>query len=205
MLGFSFSLLTLCMVCVITHIGPLFSLNLFSSVQFLASFCWHIWHKINFCRDSNTTESPNTIPILVLISRPLPYTLTLTLESRQEQWTPSTRDTHKETGDPAQLPSLIAGQWGHRNWNSERRGKKYFVVGRLEQPSQNKNLLYRHDKPSETTKEGPLSFSFTSISTVSRGHPSIISLPSTPVPTHLILKALYSFSLRSYANSLRPP
>jgi hypothetical protein len=30
----------------------------------------------------------------------------------------------------------------------------FFVQGRLEQPSQNKNLLYRHEKPNEPTKEG---------------------------------------------------
>ncbi len=38
--------------------------------------------------------------------------------------------------------------------------KKYFVLGRLEQPRQIKNLMYQHDKPNETTKEGPLSFVF---------------------------------------------
>ncbi len=36
--------------------------------------------------------------------------------------------------------------------------KKYFVLGRLEQPRENRNLLYRHDKPNEPTKEGFLSF-----------------------------------------------
>jgi hypothetical protein len=46
---------------------------------------------------------------------------------------------------------------------------------------QNKNLLYWGDKPNEQTKEGPLSFilsesPFTSVSTVSRGHPSLASL-----------------------------
>ncbi len=40
-----------------------------------------------------------------------------------------------------------------------------------------------HDKPNEPTKEGPLSFvltgsPFTSVSTVSRGHPSLVSLLS---------------------------
>ncbi len=60
--------------------------------------------------------------------------------------------------------------------------KKYLVPGRQEQPSQNKNLLYRHDKPNEPTKEGLLSFvffefPFTSVSTVSSGgHPSLISV-----------------------------
>jgi hypothetical protein len=57
------------------------------------------------------------------------------------------------------------------------RGKKYFVLGRLEQPS-------TEQKPNEPSKEGPLSFvffesPFTSISTVSRGHPSLVSLDKT--------------------------
>jgi hypothetical protein len=55
--------------------------------------------------------------------------------------------------------------------------ERYFVLGRLEQQRQNKNLLYRHDKPNEPTMDGPLSFvlfesPFTSVSTVSRGNPS---------------------------------
>jgi hypothetical protein len=49
---------------------------------------------------------------------------------------------------------------------------------------QNKNLLYWHNKPNEPTKKGPLSFAFfeslfTSVSTVSRGHPSLVSLSPT--------------------------
>jgi hypothetical protein len=56
-----------------------------------------------------------------------------------------------------------------------------FVLGRLEQPMQNKNLFYWHNKTNEPSQEGPLSFSlfdspFTSVSTVSRGHPSLVSL-----------------------------
>jgi hypothetical protein len=43
------------------------------------------------------------------------------------------------------------------------------------------NLMYKHDKPNEPTKESPLSFvlfrsPFTSVSTVSRGHHSLVSL-----------------------------
>ncbi len=60
-----------------------------------------------------------------------------------------------ETGDPSRLPAQLAGRWKQRHWNSVWWGKKYFVVGRLEQPMQNKNLLYRHDKPNKPTKEGP--------------------------------------------------
>jgi hypothetical protein len=59
--------------------------------------------------------------------------------------------------------------------------KKYSLLGRLEQPRQNKNLLYQHDKPNEPTKKRSLSFvlfesPFTSVSTVSRGQPSLVSL-----------------------------
>jgi hypothetical protein len=60
-------------------------------------------------------------------------------------------------------------------------GKKYFVLGRLEHPRQNKNLFYQHDKANEPIKKGPLSFGlsespFTSVSAVSRGHPFLVSL-----------------------------
>ncbi len=66
--------------------------------------------------------------------------------------------------------------------------KTYFVLGRLEQPRQDKNLLYPHDKPNEPTMEGSLSFllfefPFTSVSTVSRGHPSLVSLSNTLPPS----------------------
>ncbi len=62
--------------------------------------------------------------------------------------------------------------------------KKYFVLGRLEQPRQNNILLNRHDKPNEPTKKGSLSFvlfesPFTSVLTVSKGHPSLVSLVFT--------------------------
>jgi hypothetical protein len=36
--------------------------------------------------------------------------------------------------------------------------KNNFVLDQLEQPMQNKNLLYRHDKLKEPTKNRPLSF-----------------------------------------------
>jgi hypothetical protein len=47
-----------------------------------------------------------------------------------------------------------------------------------------KNLLYWHNKPNKPTKEGPLlfvlfEFPFTSVSTVSRNHPSLVSLMRT--------------------------
>jgi hypothetical protein len=59
--------------------------------------------------------------------------------------------------------------------------EKIFVLGRLEQPRQDKIFLYRHGKPNEPTKKGPLSFVLfespsTSVLTVSKGHPSLVSL-----------------------------
>ncbi len=67
--------------------------------------------------------------------------------------------------------------------------KTYFVLGRLEQPRQDKNLLYGHDKPNETIKEEPLSHvlfesPFAPVSTVSRGHPSLVP---RVMPSHLFL------------------
>ncbi len=83
-------------------------------------------------------------------------------------------------------------------------GKKYFALGRLEQPRQNKNLLHRHDKPNELTKVGHLSFvlfesPFTSVSTVSRGQPSLVSLfiiketDSLSIPCLLKIILLFPF------------
>jgi hypothetical protein len=59
--------------------------------------------------------------------------------------------------------------------------KNILILGWLEQPRQRKDFLYWHDKPNEPTKKGPLSFvlfesPYTSVSTVSRGHPSLVSL-----------------------------
>jgi hypothetical protein len=71
--------------------------------------------------------------------------------------------------------------------------KKYFVVSPLEQPRQDKNLFYWHDKPNEPTKERSLSIvlfelPFTSVSTVRRGHLSLISLIST-LPLDLLYES----------------
>jgi hypothetical protein len=65
---------------------------------------------------------------------------------------------------------------------------KYFVLGRVEQPRQNKNLFYRHDKLKEPIKEGPLSYvlfesPFISVSKVSRGHHSLVSVDRASVMT----------------------
>jgi hypothetical protein len=58
--------------------------------------------------------------------------------------------------------------------------KKHFVLADYSSQGtrQNKSLLYWHNKPNKPTKEGPLpfvlfEFPITSVSTVSRGHPSL--------------------------------
>ncbi len=77
------------------------------------------------------------------------------------------------------LPSLLADE--DKRIEKVQVRKKYFVLGRPVQPRQNKNVLYWPDKPNEPIKEGPLSFALfespiTSVSTVSRGQPSLVSL-----------------------------
>jgi hypothetical protein len=64
---------------------------------------------------------------------------------------------------PSKVSAQLAGWWGQWHWSSVWQGKKYFF--------QNENLLYRHGKPNEPTKEGPLSLvlfesPFISVSTV---------------------------------------
>ncbi len=55
------------------------------------------------------------------------------------------------------LPSLLVD--GEQfTWNCVRRRKKYFVLGWLAQPRQEKNLLYLNDVPNEQIKKGPLSY-----------------------------------------------
>jgi hypothetical protein len=51
-------------------------------------------------------------------------------------------------------------------------------------PRQDKNFLYSHEEPNEPTKDGPISFvlfesPFASVSTILRGHPSLVSLVLT--------------------------
>ncbi len=66
--------------------------------------------------------------------------------------------------------------------------KKNIWTGPTRAAKAERNILFLHDKPKEPTKEGPLSFvlfefSFTSVSTVSRGHLSLVSLG---LPIHVI-------------------
>ncbi len=92
----------------------------------------------------------------------------------------SSRDTLRD-----RRPSTVA-LLGNRDKGIETvyGGEKYFVLGALEQPRLNKTLLYRHDKPNEPTKEGPLSVvpfesPFTLITTVSWGNPPLVFLVSS--------------------------
>jgi hypothetical protein len=60
-------------------------------------------------------------------------------------------------------------------------------MGRLEQPRQDINLFYRHDKPNKQIKEGLLSFvlfesPFTSVSRVSRGHAPLSNISGLCLP-----------------------
>ncbi len=69
-------------------------------------------------------------------------------------------------------------------WNRVQWGTQFFVLGRLEQARQVKNLLYRHDKTNEPTKGWPLSnvlreSPLDSVSTAGKCHPSLVSLEST--------------------------
>ncbi len=58
-----------------------------------------------------------------------------------------------ETGDSAWLPAQLAGDGDKGIEIVYGKEKIYFVLGRLEQPRQNKNLLNQHDKPNEPTKK----------------------------------------------------
>ncbi len=96
------------------------------------------------------------------------------------------RHTKRQATQHGCLPSLLGdGDKGQFKYSVQ--WGKVYVLDRLEQTRQNKNLLYWHDKPNKPTKEGLLSFvlfesPFTSVSKASRGHPSLVSL-GTPPPT----------------------
>ncbi len=49
--------------------------------------------------------------------------------------------------------------------------KKYFELGRLGQPRQDKNILYQHDKPNESTKE--VNFSVVSLAKYAEGREGV--------------------------------
>jgi len=91
------------------------------------------------------------------------------------------------------LPRLL----GDGNTNIEKvyiKGQKKFCTGPSRAAKAEKNILYRHDKPNELTKqEGPHSLEspFTSVSTASRGHLSLVSLDCTVKLSLLILRRLF--------------
>jgi hypothetical protein len=90
------------------------------------------------------------------------------------------RDSYYEAGDPARLPAKLAGRWG--GMNEIVYGEEKLICSRPTRSASTR--IYpknQHVKPNEPTKDGPLSFvlfefPFTSVSTVSRGHHSVISL-----------------------------
>ncbi len=49
-------------------------------------------------------------------------------------------------------------------WKVSGEKRKYFVQGRIEQPKEDKNLLYRYDEPKEPTKEKEEPFHVNSLS-----------------------------------------
>jgi hypothetical protein len=68
--------------------------------------------------------------------------------------------------------------------NSEEKRKILICTGLTRAAKEGKNLLHRHDEPNEPTKKGSLSYvlqesPFASVSTVSRGHLSLVSLSVT--------------------------
>jgi len=67
----------------------------------------------------------------------------------------ATTHTRRQATQHDCLSSLLGDgdKWSKIVYGEE---KVYFVLGRLEQPRQDKNLLYWHDKPKEPTKEGHL-------------------------------------------------
>jgi hypothetical protein len=91
---------------------------------------------------------------------------------------PETHTNRQATMHDDCLPSLLGdGDKLIEMVYGEEKNVLYLVAYR--QPRQNKNLLYRHDKPNGPTKEVSLSFVLfeslcASVSTVSRGHPSLI-------------------------------
>ncbi len=89
-----------------------------------------------------------------------------------------TRDTYWETRDPARLPAQLARRWGQKNWNCVWWGKNIlYWVAKAEQKS-----LVRARKAQQTQpRRDPFHLyslipHLTSVSTVSRGHRSVLYL-----------------------------
>jgi hypothetical protein len=111
----------------------------------------------------------------------------LALSSVPKEWRPTKPEMHilrDRRPSTAACPACWAMWTKELKYCIVRWGKKYFILGRLEQPRQPKQFFFQHDKPNEPTKEGPLSFAlfecpFTSVLTGSRGHPSLVPLDQT--------------------------
>jgi len=105
----------------------------------------------------------------------------LVLENLRKHSFPTSDDQRHILKDSRPSTAACPACWtmGRKGLKRSTARKKYFILGRLKQPRQNKNLM-----PNEPTMEGPLSVVFlesqlTSVSTVSRGHPSLVSLAFT--------------------------
>jgi hypothetical protein len=77
--------------------------------------------------------------------------------------------------------SLVSKETGHRDRRPSTTFCSGCLLGWLERARQDINILYWHDdEPNEPTKEGPCQVlqvsPFALVSTVSRGHPSLVSL-----------------------------
>jgi hypothetical protein len=64
--------------------------------------------------------------------------------------------TKRQTTPHDCLPSLLGD--GDKEIKIVYGEDKHFVLGRLEQPRQNKNLLYRHDNPTDQSRKDPFKF-----------------------------------------------
>ncbi len=103
---------------------------------------------------------------------------------------PETHTKRDRRPSTAACPACWA--MGPKHWNSAWWVKRYFALGRLEQTKAGQKYLYQHDEPDELTKDEQLSFvrfesPFTSVSTVSRGHPSLAFLRYTVKQFYAIL------------------
>jgi hypothetical protein len=72
----------------------------------------------------------------------------------------------------------------------------------------NSTVLYWHEKPEESTEEGPLSYvlkesPFTSVSTVNRGHPSLVSLVEPHRMYNFILRLKREISFKFLTRNVR--
>jgi hypothetical protein len=156
---------------------------------FLLAETFFAHHCIFVCKDivvfslSYIYENNQSLQFFMLKASPFDTSL------RSNPHIVKIRDTHYETGDPARLPAQLAWRWGQRSWNSVRWGKTYFCTWPTTAAKAKQKLLYGYDKPNEPAKKGPHSFvifesPFTSVSTISRSQPSLVSMVKIVTGVH---------------------